>query len=283
MPVLEQEWNRFYIGDYEQLIQILKSSTENMEQRKQLMFRTLLVLGQYQTVVNQISERDSSELLAIQLVAKYHLGDKIQVTEEAKQFLRNHETTPVVSVAIGTVLYEQDLLEDALVLVSKHPRDLECVGLAVQTLLKMNRLDLAQQQIQQLKTWADDAPLAQLIETWPALYSAQADQFQQAFYVYEELIAFHAHNPKLLTGQAVCQMHRGFYEEAESLLKMALHKNSSNVDALANMIVCSSALLKSDVAQQCLSHLSQVAPSHPLVVDLQTKDVLFDRAAVQYN
>jgi Coatomer epsilon subunit len=78
------------------------------------------------------------------------------------------------------------------------------------------------------------------IETWVALFSA-GDFIQQAYYVYEELIATYGvelidfrycrcnaqPNHKLLTGQAITQIHRGFIPEADSLLTESFSQVSS--------------------------------------------------------
>ena len=96
------------------------------------------------------------------------------------------------------------------------------MGLTIQVYIKLYRHDLAQKALAELKKWADDAAIAQLIETWVALSSGQPDANQQAFYVFEELIASYGPTSKLLNGQACCQMLRGMYDEAESLLKTAL-------------------------------------------------------------
>jgi coatomer protein complex subunit epsilon len=42
-----------------------------------------------------------------------------------------------------------------------------------------------------------------------------------------------------LTGLAVCKMHQGAFEEAETSLQEALTKSSSDADALANLIIVS--------------------------------------------
>ena len=43
-------------------------------------------------------------------------------------------------------------------------------ALGVQIYLKINRVDLAIKEIASIKTWADDASLAQMIEAWANLY-----------------------------------------------------------------------------------------------------------------
>jgi hypothetical protein len=50
------------------------------------------------------------------------------------------------------------------------------------------------------------------------------DDIQQAYYCYEELIATYGPNAKLLTGQGIVQMFRGFYPEADALLMESLNK-----------------------------------------------------------
>lgn len=64
------------------------------------------------------------------------------------------------------------------------------------------------------------------------------EKYQQAFYVYEELAQAPATSSiRSLVAQAVCELHLGRVEEAQSALEQALKKEPSSVDAIANTLV----------------------------------------------
>ncbi|KAG5461881.1 MAG: coatomer epsilon subunit-domain-containing protein, partial [Olpidium bornovanus] len=106
--------------------------------------------------------------------------------------------------------------------VPKSPRF--SVALFVQTLLKMDRTDLARTEVTNMKAWSEDAPIAQLIEAWVGL-KAGGDSYQQAFYIYEELgQSSAAQTAKMLNGKAVANFCLGKNSEAESELLEALNK-----------------------------------------------------------
>ncbi|CAG8844123.1 11489_t:CDS:2, partial [Racocetra persica] len=140
-------------------------------------------------------------------------------------------------VIAGMIYYHEGLFEDALKILVRHNRNLECVALIIQIYLQLDRLDLAKREIAATKTWAEDAMLAQLIEAWVGLRTG-GDKYQEAYYIYEEIAQSPSSNTvKVLNGQAVCNIHLGRYPEAESLLLEALNKNNNDPDTLVNLIV----------------------------------------------
>jgi coatomer subunit epsilon len=71
------------------------------------------------------------------------------------------------------------------------------------------------------------------------LHSSQGgDKYQQAFYVFEELAQAPATSSIVtLVSQAVCELHLGRVEEAQSALEQALQKQPDYADAIANLLV----------------------------------------------
>lgn len=64
------------------------------------------------------------------------------------------------------------------------------------------------------------------------------EKYQQSFYVYEELAqAPSTFSVPSLVSQAVCEMHLGRTEEAQSALDQAIKKEPEHVEAIANMLV----------------------------------------------
>ncbi|KAJ1547257.1 hypothetical protein HK405_006343, partial [Cladochytrium tenue] len=152
--------------------------------------------------------------------------------------------SPLTAVLVASVFCREDLHEDALRVLHPFPKHLECAALTVQVYLKMNRADLARKEVATIKTWADDATLAQLVEAWVNLFSGE-EKVQDAFYTFDELsssgTAAASAAPRLLVGKAVARMHAGSFAEAEELLLEALNRDSSDPEALANMVACSRA------------------------------------------
>ncbi|KAJ2800263.1 hypothetical protein H4R20_004127 [Coemansia guatemalensis] len=150
--------------------------------------------------------------------------------------------------------------------------------------LSINRVDLAQKLTAKLRTWAEDAPIAQLAEAWAALFVG-GPKYNEAFYIFEELAqASSVSTARLLTALAVCKMHLAQYPEAEALLLEALEKDSNDPDVLANLVVCANLTSKPlETKSRYLSQLKHAAPTHPFVVDLEAKDAEFDAIAARLS
>lgn len=134
----------------------------------------------------------------------------------------------------------------------------------VQIFLEINRPDLAKKEIEKIKTWADDATLAQFTEAWVDAFTVRTlalenadfynkggpDKYQNAFYIFEELCTSKVSTSKLLCGQAICRMQMGRFEDAESILLESLNKSESDSSpnddcVLINLISCALNLGKS--------------------------------------
>lgn len=67
------------------------------------------------------------------------------------------------------------------------------------------------------------------------------EKYQQAFYVYEELAqGSSTFSVQSLIAQAVCEIHLGRLEEAQSALEQALQKDPTNAEGIANLVVLNS-------------------------------------------
>lgn len=100
--------------------------------------------------------------------------------------------------------------------------------------------------------------------------------------MYEELAqAPGSSTARTLIGQAVAELHLGRVEEAEVALQQALQKAPADPDALANMLVLETIVGREDAGG--LAALRNADPDHPLLVDLDEKSSLFDKAAAKYT
>ncbi|KAJ1987916.1 hypothetical protein H4R33_002644 [Dimargaris cristalligena] len=257
--------------------------------------RTLAQLQQFQTK-SQLSSRPH---LAVQQAAEQQSGGapptptlaetvlettEVAVLEAARALVAEpvNLVNPQVVVSVATIFYRLGQLEEALRTLAHCPKDLECLALTIQTLLFLDRTDLAQREVANLKSWAEDDSLAVLMEAWVNLRLG-GSKYRDALYIFEELAqASPVPTIKLLTSQAICNLHLGRLPEAESLLLEALDKDSNDPDVLANMVVCSTLMQKpSEVRARYLNQLREAAPSHPLVATLDHQDAMFDECAAK--
>ena len=75
--------------------------------------------------------------------------------------------------------------------------------------------------------------------TWlMGIFAVGGPKYEEAYYIFQELIDKFGETVPLLNGIAVACMHQGNYDQASGYLVSALGKNGSNPDTLVNMIVC---------------------------------------------
>ncbi|KAH6581901.1 hypothetical protein BASA61_008789 [Batrachochytrium salamandrivorans] len=289
--------NQFYLGAFQTVINEATNPATTPRtdagklDRRVLLHRAYICHGRFNLVLSELAENETAvELRAVRLLAQYlsspHGQQQQQaVVADAMAMAKSlpFNTSPVVYVLLGTVFSHESLTEDALRLLVCAPKHLECVALAVQIYLKMDRVDLAKKELASFRTWADDATLAQLIESWVNIFSGGPEKYQEAFYIFEELSSTGTITSKLLTSKAVALIQARKFEDADAVLLEALNKNPNDPDTLANMIVTATALQKpANVLHQFMSQLKDVAPQHPLVQEQALKESLFDRSALRF-
>ncbi|KAI8051191.1 coatomer epsilon subunit-domain-containing protein [Syncephalis plumigaleata] len=188
----------------------------------------------------------------------------------------------ITTVLIGQLLLAARKPTEAVTLLKKHPRNIECATLAIQGYLMMGRADIAQQEVEATKEWSDDALPLQLAEAWVNL-SAGGDRCQSTAYIFDELGINAAISANSLCGQAACNLMMQRYPEAESLLLEAQSSDAKNPDVLADLMVAHYLTGNTTDAETCLSELEQAHSSHPLIQNRLEKSALFDTAAAAYT
>nr|ACF81616.1 unknown [Zea mays] len=132
-------------------------------------------------------------------------------------------------------MHEQDYNE-AL----KHTHSggtLDLHALNVQIFIKMHRSDYAEKQLKIMQQIDEDHTLTQLANAWLGI-AVGGSKIREAYLIFQDFAEKYPMTGMVLNGKAVCCMHMGSFEEAETLLLEALNKDAKDPETLANLIVC---------------------------------------------
>lgn len=281
--VLFEIKNSFMIGNYQNCIneaQKAKLSDQYQLEKDIFMYRAYIAQRKYGVVVNDISSSSLPQLQYIRMLAVFCSGDadrRKEVISSLEKKLQNIEPDDKLLPLIAGLIYYFEENYDAVLRLVHKSDNLECCALAIQTYLKINRVDLAQKELNTMKEIDEDNTLTQLSQAWVNL-CRNGEKLQDAYYIFQELSDKYSSTPTLLNGQAAALLALGKYEEAEPLLQEALDKDPNCAETLINMIVLCQHLGKS--TEVCVRYLNQLKDSHndhPFVREYKAKDSEFDR------
>ncbi|KAL6700714.1 coatomer subunit epsilon [Trichoderma pleuroticola] len=273
----------FYQSQYQEVIDFDTSSfsAENALPARVLQLRARLALGQAEDVLADVQGEAVPDLEAVGALAEYNLGKTDSALKTIEKLAASAADNVTVQIIGGTVLQAAGKSEEALALLSQHQGSLDAVALIVQIHLQQNRTDLALKEVTAARRWAQDSLLVNLAEAWVGA-RVGGEKYQQAFYVYEELAqGSSTFSVQSLIAQAVCEIHLGRLEEAQSALEQAIQKDPTNADAIANRLVLNS--ISGNSTEELLESLKKASPNHQLLLDLEEKSSLFDKAAEKYS
>ncbi|KAL7623429.1 hypothetical protein AAE478_007111 [Parahypoxylon ruwenzoriense] len=275
--------NHFHQGQYQEVIDFDTSalSAENALPARVFALRARIALGQAEDVVADVQGESEPELAAVGALAEFTLGKTDTAVKTIEELASSAGDNQTVQVVGGIVLQAAGKSEEALALLSQHSGSLDAVALITQIHLQQNRTDLALKEVSAARRWAQDSLLVNLAESWVGLRLG-GDKYQQAFYVFEELAQAPSTSSIVsLVSQAVCELHLGRVEEAQSALQQAVQKQPEYAEAIANLLVLT--VITGEDPNELTSSLKKTAPQHPFLVDLEEKSELFDKAAAKYS
>ncbi|KAI2624856.1 coatomer epsilon subunit-domain-containing protein [Hypoxylon sp. NC1633] len=273
----------FHQGQYQEVIDFDTSSfsAENALPARVLALRAQIALGQAEDVIADVQNESDPELIAVGALAESTLGKTDAAVKTIEKLASSAGDNQTVQVLGGTVLQAAGKSEEALSLLSQHSGSLDAVALITQIHLQQNRTDLALKEVSAARRWAQDSLLVNLAESWVGLRLG-GDKYQQAFYVFEELSQAPSTSSIVsLVSQAVCELHLGRIEEAQSALEQAIQKQPDYANAIANLLVLT--IVTGKDATEYTSLLQKASPQHTFLVDLEEKSDLFDKAAAKYS
>ncbi|CAL1537531.1 unnamed protein product [Lymnaea stagnalis] len=279
----------FLTGNFQQCIneapKLNLGTPELKIERDVIMYRAYIAQKKYGVVLDEIKGSAPAELQAVRMYADYLSNesrrDVILRDLDSKMSGNVDLSNNIFLLMAGSIYYHEQNYDSALR--TLHQSDnLECMALMVQTLLKIDRVDLAKKELKRMQDADEDNILFQLAQAWFNL-AVGGDKYQDAYYIFQELADKHTSTPLLLNGQAACYMAQGRFDDAESVLQEAMDKDSNNAETIINMIVLSQHLGKApEVSNRYISQLKDSHRSHPFVRDYLQKESDFDRIVKNY-
>ncbi|KXT03604.1 hypothetical protein AC578_9964 [Pseudocercospora eumusae] len=277
----------FIQGQYQSVLDDYETSSfspENEVPVQVLQHRARCALGHYAEVISAISDKDAKstpDLAAVRTYASYLSKPSDAAVTEAERLAESNGDNLAIELLCGTVLARAGKPDSALSLLSKHQGSLDAVALIIQIHLSQNRTDLALKEAKSARSFAQDALLVNLAESWIGMRQG-GENYQKAFYVLEELAqAPSSASASSLIAQAVSELHMGRVEEAETALNQALELEPGNSAAVANKLVLDTILGRdtSDLS----TRLATVEKDHEMLGDLAAKREAFQAAMAKYN
>ncbi|RAL42813.1 unnamed protein product [Cuscuta campestris] len=273
--------NNFYLGAYQAAInnsEVPNLSPEDAVERDALVFRSYIALASYPLVISEIDDSAATPLQAVKLLAIYLSGPdkKEMVVSSLRELLGDPAVgnNPVLRLIAGIIfMHEQDYNE--ALKYTNAGGTMELHALNVQIFIKMHRSDYAEKQLRIMQQVDEDHTLTQLANAWLSL-AVGGSKIQEAYLIYQDFSEKYPMTSLVLNGKAVCCMHMGNFDEAETLLLEALNKDAKDPETLANLVVCNLHLGKP--SSRYLSQLKLSHPNHMLVKRSLSAEENFDRA-----
>lgn len=266
----------------------LAFSPENKLPARILQIRAQLALGQYDDIASSISASDASstpDLHAAKLTAQYLSSGDESALASAQELASAHADNSNVQILISTLLAHAGDYDAALALLSSGSGSgsLDAVALTIQLHLLQNRPDLAAKEARSARSFAQDALLVNLAESWVGMRVGGEQAYQQAFYVFEELAQSPSQtSTRSLVAQAVSEMHLQRWPEAEVALATAMERDSAaaDVDAVANAVALYTILGDDAKVGELKAKLSA---EHDMMKGLLEKREAFELACAKYS
>lgn len=212
------------------------------------------------------------------------------IVDHLKTLVGSHANDPWLLLIAAQVLWSAGQTKEALQCVSSShaaaSTHLELMITALQIYLKLDRLDLARQQLQAMKQADEDGILTQLASVYVSLALGTTGA-ADAVHLLNALSEQYGYSVYLLNLTACALMQQGDYAAAEQKLDECLREYQASPevpplpDTYINAICCSVQQSKSPVT--FLQQLQQLFPRHAYCAGWERVVAAFDREAVKYK
>lgn len=248
------------------------------------LYRAHISQGDFGIALDDIKDGDCTALSAVKLFATYVSSEDNReiAVMTLREWLNDPSTgnNPMLQTIAGIIFCREGQFKEALQ-AARMCTTLEMQALTVQIYLKMDRLDLAEKEMKKMQQSEEDSTLTQLATAWYNL-AVGGPKYQEAAYIYQELMDKFETTSVILNGLSVALMNLRKFADAESNLQEALELTPNDCDTLVNLVVCAEHLGKDEDVEKYIAALKRVNPSHPWLVSVAAIESAFDRAKTQF-
>ena len=197
------------------------------------------------------------------------------------QSLLAESASPSVQLTASHVYLKAGLKKEALQCVSAAAT-MEHISMILQLYLTIDRLDLAQEQLQTLRRKDEDSVLAQLGSVYIALATGSS-LAKDAVHTLGQLSEQYGPSILLLNLMACALLQQGQYAAAEQKLEQARQEfgAENDADTISNLIVAYQ--YQSKPTQELVQTLMQSHPTHFLAQGLTMVSGAFERESMKYR
>ena len=255
------------------------------------MYRSYIASHRYRVVLDEISNNETSDLLACRMLADYFqdrskfdylitvIEKKLSLVEDSDEEV--HEIWTIVA----STMYINEGLYEAALKILKDVKTLECLALQIVIFIKINRLDLAKKVFVSMQEKDDDATVTQLAQAWINM-ELGGEKLQDAFYCFDDFNEKFTASVLLLNNMAVCDMgQQKLDENVSNYLRDGLDREPNNENLLINLMFYAQQTDKTaeTVVNRYVSLLKDTCKKNELVLDLAKKEAEFDRLCLNYE
>mmetsp|Transcript_16920 Transcript_16920/g.20333 ORF Transcript_16920/g.20333 Transcript_16920/m.20333 type:complete len:208 (+) Transcript_16920:146-769(+) len=186
--------NQFWLGQYKLAISEGLSMSPSSERlridRDVFVYRSHIALNNYSKVLSDIGENSPTDLLAVKLYATFlnNPGQKDMVLMTLNDWLGDEVSggNNTLKLIAGQIYLQLGEIKEALKII-RSDATLEMLALKIQIYIKIQRVNLAEQELAKMQDRDDDSTLTQLATAWVYLALGES-KYQEAAYIYKEQI-----------------------------------------------------------------------------------------------
>ncbi|KAF7495140.1 Coatomer subunit epsilon [Sarcoptes scabiei] len=280
--------NSFYLGNWQQCLNEAQSikpiNDEQRLERDFFMYRAYIAQKKYHVVISEVKDSSPQPLKAVRLLAEYlsRPDDRDSIIEKIDADKTLYMSDNYSSVCAASIYSRERSYENAMKILNNSD-DIECMAASVQTMLALDRVDLARKEYKKMAAKDEYHTLSQLCLAWIIIYENN-EKLQDAYFIYQELKEKFGPTPLLLNGQATVLICQNRLDEAETLINEAISKDPNYTEAIVNQVILSSLKGKSsEVINRIINQLNDLSLDQTFIKDYEAKQRDFDRISATYQ
>ncbi|KAH3667861.1 hypothetical protein WICMUC_005261 [Wickerhamomyces mucosus] len=246
---------------------------------KDYKIRSLIILGEFEEASKIISKESNQEFQkTYQYYLQFTQSQSKSPINEFDSLIETNKSLWFIQTIGALYLVGTGRIDVAIELLTNHENNLESVLLLIELYLFQNKLSLAETELKSASAYSHDNVIYNFAEAFINTYK-NGEDLRGPLYFYEEL-SHQYPSYKTLLGQLILNLQLKQFEEADVALDQLKQLEGINEDLLANEITVNA--IKGSDSTEIKQHLENLNPNHPVLVDLNEKNSLFDNIVAKY-